>query len=564
MKRTCCTLMICLLFSASSLFSASPVDTHGALKVSGNQIVGSKDNQPVQVAGMSLYWSVWGGERYYNADLVNWLVDDWNITLIRCAMAVEPRSTNGQQGYLADPEGQKSLLKKVIDAAIARGIYVIVDWHDHNANANVNQAKTFFAEMAQTYSSTPNIIWEIWNEPDNTGGSGDKGADTWNDIKSYANQVIPVIREHSSNLIIVGTPFWAQNVDEAADDPLSGTNIAYTLHFYAGSHGEKLRAKADAALGKGAALFITEFGLSIADGGNTDKTVYTNEGKAWLDWADQKGISWANWSIMDKDESSAALVPGAPAAGNWNSGNISQSGQWIRERLKSRKVYDFDPIPEDTLKLPGRVEAEKFSSKSEGLQTETTSDAGGGENLGYTTPGSWAEYEIFVSRGGTYTASLRVATESEGGTVTLKINGASVGSWNVGNTGGWQEWTTTSVSSEFSLQSGPAALRVEWSGSGSSLVNLNWIEFQVVTSVVNHAGSLAGNRIRLLGKQPGSIVVELSADAEKVSLFSLSGSLLKSFKARPGKVKLPLGKGVHLLRIENRSGEYISVPVIGY
>ena len=49
--------------------------------------------------------------------------------------------------------------------------------------------------------------------------------------------MIPVIREHSSNLIIVGTPFWAQNVDEAADDPLSGTNIAYTLHFYAGSHG---------------------------------------------------------------------------------------------------------------------------------------------------------------------------------------------------------------------------------------------------------------------------------------------------------------------------------------
>ena len=118
-----------------------------------------------------LYWSVWGG-RYYNADLVNWLVDDWNITLIRCAMAVEPRSTNGQQGYLADPEGQKSLLKKVIDAAIARGIYVIVDWHDHNANANVNQAKTFFAEIAQTYSSTPNIIWEILNEPNNTGGSG--------------------------------------------------------------------------------------------------------------------------------------------------------------------------------------------------------------------------------------------------------------------------------------------------------------------------------------------------------------------------------------------------------
>ena len=175
MKRTCCTLMICLLFSASSLFSASLVDTHGALKVSGNQIVGSKDNQPVQVAGMSLYWSVWGGERYYNADLVNWLVDDWNITLIRCAMAGEPRSTNGQQGYLADPEGQKSLLKGY-RCRYSKRIYVIVDWHDHKKR-KCKSAKTFFCRDGTDYSALL-ILWEIWNEPGNTGGSGDKGADT--------------------------------------------------------------------------------------------------------------------------------------------------------------------------------------------------------------------------------------------------------------------------------------------------------------------------------------------------------------------------------------------------
>ena len=210
---------------------------------------------------------------------------------------------------------------------------------------------------------------------------------------------------------------------------------------------------------------------------------YTNEGKARLtgqirkESAGQTGLSWTKMNHP-------ALVPGAPA-GNWNSGNISQSGQWIRERLKSRKVYDFDPIPEDTLNCRGESRR-KFSSKSEGYNRDYIR-CRGGENLGYTTPGSWAEYEIFVSRGGTYKLpygwqqSRRRYCYSEDQWCFSGIR-------NVGNTGGWQEWTTTSVSSEFSLQSGPAALRVEWSGSGSSLVNLNWIEFQAVTSVVNHAG----------------------------------------------------------------------------
>merc|ERR1719172_288631 len=76
--------------------------------------------------------------------------------------------------------------------------------------------------MSQKYGQHPNIIWETCNEPHGwSWGSG---------LKSYHEQVIPVIRQHSSNLIVAGTNTWSQDVDEASRDPLSDANVAYTLH----------------------------------------------------------------------------------------------------------------------------------------------------------------------------------------------------------------------------------------------------------------------------------------------------------------------------------------------
>jgi aryl-phospho-beta-D-glucosidase BglC (GH1 family) len=132
-------------------------------------------------------------------------------------------------------------------------------------------------------------------------------------------------------------------VDLAADDPVSGTNIAYTLHFYAGSHGRELRDKADYALGKGIALFITEWGTTNADGGNVDKKVYTEVAEEWLRWANQNQISWANWAVMDKSEASSILMPDAtdqdgwpnsgPDKGAWPSSSLSTSGRWVRDQI---------------------------------------------------------------------------------------------------------------------------------------------------------------------------------------------------------------------------------------
>ena len=108
-----------LALSALSCLVAGPVSQYGPLRVSKNQIVG-KSGDPVTLRGMSLFWSQWEGE-YYNPQAINWLVSDWNITVIRAAMGIE----NG--AYLEKPGLEKNKVEAVIAAAIKEDIYVVID-----------------------------------------------------------------------------------------------------------------------------------------------------------------------------------------------------------------------------------------------------------------------------------------------------------------------------------------------------------------------------------------------------------------------------------------------------
>jgi len=155
---------------------------------------------------------------------------------------------------------------------------------------------------------------------------------SWSNVlKPYHEDVISAIRAHDEdNIIVVGTPRWSQQVDLAAEDPIEGENIAYTLHFYAGTHRQELREIAKIAMEKGLALFVTEFGTTNADG---DGPVYAEESREWFEFMDQNNLSWCNWSITAKDESSAALLPGTTPSGINKKENISASGKLVRDEL---------------------------------------------------------------------------------------------------------------------------------------------------------------------------------------------------------------------------------------
>jgi aryl-phospho-beta-D-glucosidase BglC (GH1 family) len=302
-------------------YAATAVATHGALSVNGNQILGA-DGKPASLAGPSLFWSNtgWGADRYYNADVVAYVQKDWNATIIRAAIGADK---NG--GYAADPEGNFAKAERVIDAAIAQGIYVLVDWHAHDAQKNPQLAISFFEKIAHKYGNTPNVIYEIYNEPL-------QNVDWSKQIKPYAEQVISKIRAiDPDNLIIVGTQTWSQDVDKAAADPIKGfSNIAYTLHFYAGSHKQDLRDKAQAAMDKGIALMITEWGTVNANGdGGVDK----KETELWLNFARKNNLSMCNWALNDKKEGASQLKPGTKADAKWTDADLTESGLYVKNSV---------------------------------------------------------------------------------------------------------------------------------------------------------------------------------------------------------------------------------------
>jgi len=296
---------------------SDPVTVHGRLQVKGNRIVG-KANKPVSLAGMSLFWSQWMPQ-FYTAETVNWLKKDWNCTIVRAAVAVEP------DGYLKFPEREWQKVQTVVDAAQKAGIYVIVDWHDHKAENHADQAVEFFGKLAQKYGKSPNLIYEIYNEPLKV---------SWpNVVNPYAERVIREIRKHDpDNLIVVGNPTWSQDVDVAAADPIKDPNVAYALHFYAGTHKQYLRDKAKKAMDLGAALFVTEWGTVEASG---DGAVDRESTEAWLEFMRENHISHLNWSVADKVEGAAVLKPGASGKGGWKDSELTESGKYVRSIIRN-------------------------------------------------------------------------------------------------------------------------------------------------------------------------------------------------------------------------------------
>jgi len=324
MRRFAVGILALAAALASPVHAASVVEQHGQLRVEGNRIV-DKAGVPVQLRGMSLFWSQWV-PKYYTANTLKWLRDDWKITVVRAAMAVKP------DGYEKNPEVERRKIITVVDAAIELGLYVIIDYHAHTAHENRAQAQAFFADMARRYGDKPNVLYEPYNEPLDV---------SWDKVlKPYHEAVIDSIREHDpDNIVIVGTRNWSQKVAEAAANPIKRSNVAYTLHFYVNTHGEWLRDEARKALERGAALFVTEYGTTDATGDGPVNAAATRE---WWKFLDENSISHLNWSVSDIRESSSALLPGASPDGGWTTSQIKPSGLLVREELRAKALEQND------------------------------------------------------------------------------------------------------------------------------------------------------------------------------------------------------------------------------
>lgn len=314
-------IKIIILFLLFSVFSnAQFVKKHGQLKVLGTQLV-DQNNEPIMLRGMSYGWhSLW--PRFYNKESVKWLKDDFKCNVVRAAMGIEL----GDSSYIKQPEFSKKKIKAIIDGAIKNDIYVIVDWHSHNIN--LKEAKLFFDEISKEYAGTPNVIYEIFNEPDD---------ETWEEVKAYSEEIIKVIRKNDKkNIILVGCPRWDQDIHLPAANPIKGfDNLMYTVHFYAATHEKWLRDRTDDAIKSGLAIFVSESAGMEATG---DGPLNVKAWKEYIDWMEERKISWITWSVSDKDETCSILNKSASSKGNWKDEDLKESGLKVREFLRKYNI----------------------------------------------------------------------------------------------------------------------------------------------------------------------------------------------------------------------------------
>jgi endoglucanase len=360
LKLIVVAIVISVVVSASAL---TPVEIHGNLTTKGGYIL-DKNGKIVQLRGMSFYWTTatWGGEKYYTAATVDALVDSWKCNVLR--VAYDQKTDGNDNGW--------RLCQTVINEAIKKGVYVIIDWHSHTADKQADVAVGWFKSQATNYKNTPNVIFEPFNEPitsdGTTDGSEATAYKTWSAIKPYLKSVTKAIRDAGAdNLVILGTPYFAQFVYIAAQDPVVDDagkmfkNVAYTFHFYAASHGgdayyvthdnpNKLGGLEEDYLKKALGvipIFITEWGTTHSDGG----AIHTN-GEAdhlvidetntdyWFNKYvhGEYHLSTCNWSVSDF-QTSSAFASGATAP----SLNPSKSGTIVKRLLTTPTTDSWDP-----------------------------------------------------------------------------------------------------------------------------------------------------------------------------------------------------------------------------
>lgn len=323
--------IIVLLFLAAMAFadSTSVVNArpsiNGKLHVEGTALVDEKGNQVV-LKGASTHGLTWFPQ-YVNSKLFRQLSTEWNTNLVRLAMY----SYDYMNG---DREKNLEILRKGVKYAIENDMYVMVDWHiliDNNPVEHLAEAIEFFNMMAKEYADVPNVIFEICNEPN--------GDCTWEDIKEYSNIIIPVIRRHKPDaLILIGTPNYDREIQFPAKDPVSFDNVMYSFHFYATSHREEAQAKLREVVGSGTPIFITESGLCEASG---DGKIDFESVKVWYSLLDSLHLSYTIWSLSNKEEESAMIKDNSPAVESLTDNDLTLSGQFAKHIFQGKDIAEI-------------------------------------------------------------------------------------------------------------------------------------------------------------------------------------------------------------------------------
>ena len=283
------------------------------MQVSGGVLVDAKE-RPVALRGMSTHGLGWY-PRYLNAGAMKTL-KQYGANVIRLAMYTETSS-----GYLEEPRNL-DFVYIGIENAIAENLYVIVDWHilsDGNPLTHMEEAIAFFSEISERYGQTPNILYEICNEP--------HGDTTWEDITAYAAMVIPAIRKNAPEaVVLVGTPNYSSRLRDAMASPLPFSNLLYSCHKYIDVSPEAEDSQEywlQKAVETGFPVFVTEWGINGSEGENMDLA----NARQFVKFLNENQISWCGWALSNAEEIHGTISPDSDKLSGWGWEDLTPGGR---------------------------------------------------------------------------------------------------------------------------------------------------------------------------------------------------------------------------------------------
>jgi hypothetical protein len=209
----------------------------------------------------------------------------WYTGIVR--LPVDPYGTNSFQ---SNPTNYaNTILKPAVDYATAAGLYAIVDLHYvDNPYTLVDAVNTFWTTVAPMFKNYSNVFYEVFNESDQQ--------DSWATYKPTMQAWVTLIRSYApNNVILAGSPSWDQTMGDTATSPLTGGNIAYTVHMYEQHYASAgLRAQVEQAAAVNAVV-MTEWGFCDCSGqpGGTD--LVDTYGTPMLTWLEGMNGGWTGW-----------------------------------------------------------------------------------------------------------------------------------------------------------------------------------------------------------------------------------------------------------------------------
>ncbi|MDP9176002.1 MAG: carbohydrate-binding protein [Planctomycetota bacterium] len=211
---------------------------------------------------------------------------------------------------------------------------------------------------------------------------------------------------------------------------------------------------------------------------------------------------WQTWTIVSKTVSLSAgthvLRLFVDSSINTFLGNFN----WISLAAVAGPVST--PFSGTPAAAPGTIQAENYdlggegvayhaadavnrggAYRNDGVSIEPTTDTGGGYDVAYIQAGEWLNYTVNVAATGNYTLSVRAASANAGGTFHVESDGTNItGSMTLGNTGGWQTWTT--LTRTVAITAGTHVLRLFVDSSVNTFFgNFNWINLTAVAGAVS-------------------------------------------------------------------------------